>query len=141
MGNNKTHLFVYGTLTSAHAAPPHRLLARAGRCIGQGSVAGLLFDLGAYPGLVLTEHPEARKRVHGEIWRLLAPRQVLPRLDAYEGCGAGEPEPHLFERRLVAVRLESGRELEAWVYVYNGDVAHLRPIPGGRWQGPAGPRR
>ncbi|WP_341903145.1 gamma-glutamylcyclotransferase family protein [Polaromonas sp. YR568] len=46
------HVFVYGTLRRGEVRDINRLQP-APRWVGQGRVAGVLYDLGSYPGLVL----------------------------------------------------------------------------------------
>ncbi len=59
-------VFVYGTLRRGEVRDINRLQPTP-RWVGQGSVAGLLYDLGDYPGLLLT--PDASdSRVHGEVY-------------------------------------------------------------------------
>jgi gamma-glutamylcyclotransferase (GGCT)/AIG2-like uncharacterized protein YtfP len=114
------HLFVYGTLRAgAHAM--HDVLADSAELVGGARARGLLFDLGWYPGLV--ETPEDRW-VLGEVWRLRQP-DVLQRLDAYEG--------EEYERCRRAVRLDGGRSIEAWVYVYRGSTRLHRQVEHGDW--------
>jgi len=95
----ETHVFVYGTLREGGGAEG---LLRGCARVGAGAVRGRLYDLGAYPALVLAAGEGA---VRGEVWG--CPAAVLPRLDAYEGVAEG-----LFRR----VRTEAGG-VECWVYV------------------------
>jgi gamma-glutamylcyclotransferase (GGCT)/AIG2-like uncharacterized protein YtfP len=91
--------------------------------VAEAVVAGTLYDMGAYPTLLLGG-PGA---VHGQVWR--CPATVLPELDRYEGVDDG-----LFRR----VGLRVG-DLPCWVYVAGPRLgARLRPearIVSGRWQG------
>jgi gamma-glutamylcyclotransferase (GGCT)/AIG2-like uncharacterized protein YtfP len=104
-------------------------LASGGRCVGAGTVAGRLYDLGEYPGLV---GPAAEgQRVRGEVYELDDPAAVLAALDRYEGCAEGDPQPWGFARRLAAVALDGGGELEAWAYEYRGPLEGARLIPSG----------
>lgn len=116
------HLFVYGTLRKAFEHEMHAVLSRAARFVGEATVPGALYDLGAYPGLVVAEAGAAR--VTGELYALEA-------LDAYEGCGAADPEPHEYRREVLRVRLADGSELAAWTYLLNRSHAGLTPVPGG----------
>lgn len=98
------HLFVYGTLRSG--GPASRLLDGCVR-VGQGSVAGVLYDIdGEYPALV----PYGTTRIPGEVWR--CPAELLTELDEYEGVPHG-----LFRRVGVHVRMDDGDEVGCWVYV------------------------
>jgi gamma-glutamylcyclotransferase (GGCT)/AIG2-like uncharacterized protein YtfP len=130
------HLFVYGTLMQA--ANGGRLgraqrdrLQREATFVGAASIRGLLYDLGDYPGLCLTDDPDSI--VHGEVVRLADPDHSFRWLDPYENIVAGE-HPHNEYARIVAkARLEDQTELQVWVYVYNRDVGQRQPVPGGRW--------
>lgn len=118
------HLFVYGTLRRALRRPEARLLSGA-EWLGEGSVAGRLLDLGAYPGLV-----RGGGRVRGEVYWLARPTLMLQRLDAYEGCGRRGPTPDEYRRAIVRVRLDRGGSLSAWVYVYNRVAPGRRLVSG-----------
>lgn len=122
-------LFVYGTLRPALSHEIYRLLASHLRVIGVGRIHGKLFDLGAYPGLVLD--PRAGWVV-GELIKLTTNwHHVIEQLDAYEGCGAGDSEPQEFRRELVEVVDASGGSLRAWVYLLNHDPGELPLIESG----------
>ena len=97
--------------------------------VGYARIQGRLFDLGEYPGLVLSGDPGAW--VRGEVYALANPRETLSRLDDYEGCGPNSPKPHEFERVDESVVLDSGASARAWVYVYGGSTANKREIVSG----------
>jgi len=128
-------LFVYGTLLSTDAGPTGRSererLARSSRMIGAARVEGQLFDLGRYPGLVLSNAGGAT--VEGELLELSNPVQTLRWLDAYEGIVPGQHEHNEYERREVDVTLENGESARAWTYVYRKAVPTSALITGGRW--------
>lgn len=125
------YLFVYGTLRKAFEHEMHAVLERAARLVGEATVPGALYDLGAYPGLVVAEAGAAR--VTGELYALDpgGAQIALEALDAYEGCGAADPEPHEYRREVLRVRLADGSELAAWTYLLNRSHAGLTPVPGG----------
>ena len=130
------HLFVYGTLmTSAGAARTGKAmrarLQREAESLGPATTAGQLYDLGRYPGLVAL--PQAADLVHGEVFRLIDPAGAFRWLDAYEDVTPGDPDSE-YERVLRAARLASGDDLEAWVYLYRGDLTGGRRVADGRWQ-------
>jgi gamma-glutamylcyclotransferase (GGCT)/AIG2-like uncharacterized protein YtfP len=101
MARDSFHLFTYGSLKAVGpGAPAQKLLAGCDR-VGEGSVNGILYDMGEFPALLLG----GEDRVRGVIWQCPAPR--LTALDAYEGTGEG-----LFRR--VAVRVGP---YPCWVYV------------------------
>lgn len=117
------HLFVYGTLRSGGGAVG---LLRGCERVDAGAVAGTLYDLGAYPALVL----DGRGTVEGEVWR--CPAEALERLDEYEGVADG-----LFRRARAVV---DGRE--CWTYVagpaLEPRLTPERRVGAGRWAPPSG---
>ena len=123
------HLFVYGTLRRAIAAGPYPELNRHARYLGTASVAGRLYDLGRYPGLVPSDDPA--DRVYGEIFRLRRAAHVLALLDDYEGCSARFAIPHEYLRASLGATLASGAEQSAWVYLLNQQPAAATRVPGG----------
>lgn len=61
-----TRLFVYGTLR--RGAPMHALIASDARLVGPATLAGRLYDLGAYPAF--TDRESKRDVVRGELYEL-----------------------------------------------------------------------
>lgn len=124
--NERTHLFVYGTLMNGMEA--EALLADKGaRPIGRGKIRGKLVDLGEYPGAIRSAEPG--DVVFGELYEL-AP-DSLRQLDSYEEYDPDDPARSLFVRDKVQVDLvdQPGRRVEAWTYFYNekrGKVAGRR---------------
>jgi gamma-glutamylcyclotransferase (GGCT)/AIG2-like uncharacterized protein YtfP len=130
------HLFVYGTLMTAAAGAGlggdmRARLQREAESLGEATMAGRLYDLGRYPGLV--EAAGADELVHGEVFRLADPASVFIWLDAYEDVRPDEPASE-YARVVRTARLMSGGEVEAWVYLYRGDIARARHVPDGRWR-------
>ncbi len=129
-----THLFVYGTLRRSDEFPTHELMFPA-TFVSLGTFPGRLYDLGLYPGAILSA--EAGALVHGEIYLLHDPAGTLGRLDAYEGCAADQPTPHEYVRRAVTITTASGEILQAETYLYKFPAAHLTPVASGdylRWR-------
>ena len=124
-------LFVYGTLMATTGHPMGLRLAAESAIVGPGTVPGRLFDLGSYPGAILSGG--AGGRVHGMVVRLIHPARSLPWLDAYEGAGEEDPEPRAYMRVLTAVQLTSGRRIDAWVYDYRGPLDGARRHWSGRY--------
>ena len=125
-----SHLFVYGTLMRRFGHPMHDALARGADFVGEAVVQGRLYDLGHYPGLVLSE--SRADTVFGELYRL-HDDDVLRVLDDYEGCAPGEPEPTEYVRRSVSVAGADGGVIEAWTYVYNRPGEEQARIASGRY--------
>lgn len=131
-----THLFVFGTLMSAATGPLGRLrrerLMSEAQLLGPATIQGRLYDLGRYPGLVDTKSPY--DSVHGDVLELADTSATFAWLDPYEGIFPGKPEENHYARVERPVRLDDGRELVAWVYVYVRDVSKGRSVPSGRWE-------
>jgi gamma-glutamylcyclotransferase (GGCT)/AIG2-like uncharacterized protein YtfP len=109
-------VFVYGTLRRDARGQMLSPLCRDWAFAGYGTVPGELYDFGAYPGAVPSESSEAL--IKGEVYELPDPREMLPLIDRYEGCGDGDPEPHEFTRHLVDVQMNDGSVVRAWIYWY-----------------------
>ncbi len=134
-------LFVYGTLRRDVGAPAYALFAEHARYLDEGYVSGRMYDLGEYPGVVLSNQPG--DRVFGEIYTLGTPEPTLALLDRYEGvAGTRGDQPPQYERLEVPVSSQSHGPATAWIYVYllaiddharipTGDYLHfLRSNPG-----------
>jgi len=122
-------LFVYGTLRRGSGHPLACRLQQGAEYLGLATVAGRLYRVAHYPGLVPARQPG--QRVVGDLFRLRQPRALLAWLDRYEECGPGFPRPTEYLRRAVRVHPLGGAPCRAWVYLYNRDTAGLAPIPGG----------
>jgi gamma-glutamylcyclotransferase (GGCT)/AIG2-like uncharacterized protein YtfP len=123
------YLFVYGTLRRESGLPATQILADHARYLGPSKTQARLYDLGRYPGMTLSA--SITEWVRGELYELELPEQTLADLDAYEGCDQNNPEPTLFERRLIPVVLASGERWTAWAYVYLGPVDEEQRIASG----------
>jgi gamma-glutamylcyclotransferase (GGCT)/AIG2-like uncharacterized protein YtfP len=134
MVGSVVHLFVYGTLRRSAAHPMHGLLRESASLLGDARVRGVLYRVGAYPGLVLDA---AAGWVQGELYRL-NDAGVLERLDAYEGAGPLDPEPREYRRIRALVQCLDGEEHEAWVYEYGLETVGLTIIASGDFLRPDG---
>jgi gamma-glutamylcyclotransferase (GGCT)/AIG2-like uncharacterized protein YtfP len=128
---NSDLLFVYGTLMRGFDHPMARLLSRNADFIGEAQCRGRLYRVKHYPGLVSSG--DETKIVHGELYRLHRPEQLLREFDMYEACGEGFAEPTEYVRRLLPVMMDNGATDQAWTYLYNWPVAHLPLIASGRF--------
>jgi len=119
---NQRKIFIYGTLREACGHPMHELLAGHSLLLGNGSTPGELYDLGDYPGILIRAGSD--RRTHGELYEInpMDEVELWKTLDDYEGCGADDPEPHLYSRSLISVTLNDGSDCEAWTYA-------LRQLP------------
>ncbi|WP_342646989.1 gamma-glutamylcyclotransferase family protein [Mucilaginibacter sp. CSA2-8R] len=102
------HLFVYGTLLSHFNNNALNAVAELMQYEGQGKLKGRIFDLGAYPALITSA--DEKDDVQGEVYQLASTNKVLATLDEYEGDE--------YRRELHIVRLEGGKQIRCWVYVY-----------------------
>lgn len=114
-------LFVYGTLR--RAGPMHGLLVPGARFLAHARFRGRLYDLGAFPALLPSAG--ATDVVLGELFEVDAsdPDAHLASIDRYEGAR--------FRRSLESVTREDETIVEAWVYLYRGDVGDGRRIDSG----------
>ena len=125
------HLFVYGSLLSSIGHPSGERLRSEARLVGAASMPGRLYRVGWYPGLV--EAAAGESRVHGEVYALADPASSLAWLDAYESMVPGEEASNEYVRAERSVQLASGREITAWVYLYQWDVTGVQQVADGRW--------
>lgn len=67
--------------------------------------------MGDYPGAIKTDDDS---EVEGDVFEVLDLEKVFAILDAYEG--------EEYERSLTGVKMDSGDEVQAWVYWLKVDV-------------------
>lgn len=115
-------VFVYGTLLVGE--PNHRVAKPYLLSVRPGRVRGRLYDVGAYPALVLDE---AGREIEGEWFELTD--EGLEEMDWLEGYRGPGHENH-YER--VWVR-DATEDLEGWVYVWK-DSRGRPEIPVGAWR-------
>jgi gamma-glutamylcyclotransferase (GGCT)/AIG2-like uncharacterized protein YtfP len=120
-------LFVYGTLRGFVTTAIGRQLRRHARLVGVARVAGRLYDLGRYPGVVRCRR--GGERVIGELYRLRDPRRTLRILDFYE-VGTGL-YPARFARERALARLRPYASQRVWIYRFRGPVRAQHRIVGG----------
>ena len=128
------HVFVYGTLRRGESNDITRL-SPAPRFVGLGEVAGTMFDLGPYPGVLLGPSAVAGGQgaavgtVVGEVYAISTTLEVV--LDAIEEVypqATGE-----YTKRSIHV-LAAGRSWECIVYEINPLRTAGRPVvAGGDW--------
>ncbi len=120
-------LFVYGTLRRVSPHPMARFLAERARFIGEATVAGRLYDLGHYPGML--EADAAADLVMGDVYELSDGVQTMEELDRYEMVES--PLPSFFERGEATVMLRDGTNVTANVYWFRGAVTESQRIVSG----------
>lgn len=125
------HLVVYGTLLHAVQHPCHAILTELAEFKGRVHFHGILYDLGEYPGVQLSDDP--RDLVCGELYRLLDVQTALTRLDAYEGYDPLHPRDALFCRTEVNVFQPDVPAQSAWIYCYNRSVMGRERIVSGNY--------
>jgi gamma-glutamylcyclotransferase (GGCT)/AIG2-like uncharacterized protein YtfP len=121
---NEGLLFVYGTLMRGQRLHRHLKSQPTIEYLGSGRIRGDLYrpHRRSYPGAVRTR---AERYVHGELYRLHNPSQILRAIDKLEGLDEG-----LFVRRLVDV-WRGSQKLKAWAYFYNKSVGNAERISSG----------
>lgn len=123
-GSRVDQVAVYGTLRLERVRRDlglAELVAPGGRCL----LPGRLYDLGAYPGLVL----DGDGGVVAERFTVLD-EAAMARLDRYEGYDTHDPEGSLF-RRVVLDCLDP--PVPVWCYLYNRALADAPLIASGDW--------
>ncbi len=117
---------LYGTLMSGlERRPGAPDLAAHIEPLGECTLSGLLYDVGAYPGMVAGEGT-----VSGELWRTISPT-ALEILDEWEQYQPARERASVYVRRRVFV-LEP--EVQAWVYLWNKATTGLELIQSGDWR-------
>jgi gamma-glutamylcyclotransferase (GGCT)/AIG2-like uncharacterized protein YtfP len=117
---NKHLVFVYGTLRRGDARAMPVRFPKA-KFIADAEVKGSLYDLGAYPGLLLNE---SNSMVKGEVYEVND--EILNNLDDFEAASN-------YLRKQVEIDLDSHRRL-CWIYEPNPEFYSLRTlITSGDW--------
>jgi gamma-glutamylcyclotransferase (GGCT)/AIG2-like uncharacterized protein YtfP len=109
-------LFIYGTLHPDRAPSEIAAVARRLTPIGSATIRARLYDLGAYPGVILADEADT---VPGELFAV-PDDATLAALDTYEDYHPADPTNSLFLRTETVVTLDDGTQHTCWVYVYNG---------------------
>jgi gamma-glutamylcyclotransferase (GGCT)/AIG2-like uncharacterized protein YtfP len=128
-------LFVYGTLLPGLCRHP---AMQGARWLGRAGVRAQLYDLGPYPGLILTP---ARAEAAAWVWGQVAEVDdaLLGRLDAIEAYDPDRPAQSEYVRLGCDAHLAmddpqaqaDAKVVRAWVYVYNRSLQHARRIAHG----------
>lgn len=124
--NDPILFFVYGLLMTGGTGYRALGLETRVRRLGRERIAGRLYHLGDYPGLVTGRHG----LVHGELFAIGDPR-LVEELDAYELYDPDNPARSEY-RRVEVDLLVSGRR--AWTYEYNRSVKGKPVIATGNWR-------
>ncbi len=129
--SERQYLFVYGTLKRSITNPVGVMMRAHANYLAEAIIAGRIYDLGPYPGMVIEDCGAA---VYGELYEIVLPNALLSLLDAYEGCGHTDPHPQEFVRVEATVRDTDGVDYRAWVYAYQGQVDQSWLLPSGYYQ-------
>ena len=120
------HVFVYGTLRQGEARDINRLHP-APRRLGTARVAGMLYNLGQYPGLLTGDVGS----VHGEVYEISAELERL--LDQIEEVWP-QPSGEYIKRERVLRLDQTHEEIRCIVYEVSADrLADALLIAGGDW--------
>lgn len=124
------HLFVYGSLRSGFRNPAYGYLTQNFHLLGEAIVKGMLYDKGDFPVAkpFIDDH-----FINGELYALKNPDEfawVFGQLDDYEGMNTEEGIPPAYIRKETIAYMD-GKPIEAWIYWYNGDTSHMKPIETG----------
>jgi gamma-glutamylcyclotransferase (GGCT)/AIG2-like uncharacterized protein YtfP len=117
---NKHLVFVYGTLRRGSALSMSVRFPDS-KFIAEATVTGSLYDLGAYPGLLLNQ---SNSLVFGEVYEV--DDETLKRLDDFEASS-------YYWRKQVEISLGAHRKV-CWTYEPNPEFYSLRTlITSGDW--------
>jgi gamma-glutamylcyclotransferase (GGCT)/AIG2-like uncharacterized protein YtfP len=123
-------LFVYGSLRSGFRNPMYEYISRFFTFAGMGKVKGILYDMENYLAGVPTAE---EKFIVGELYYAKEEAEfsyAIGQLDDYEGVLGEVGEAPLFRREIVHVFLED-REIQSWIYWYNGETNDRPLVPSG----------
>ena len=117
---NQHFVFVYGTLRRGDARSMSMRFPRS-KFIGDAWVSGVLYDLGAYPGLLVNE---SSSLVTGEVYEV--DDETLNELDHFEAASD-------YSRKRVEISLGAHQRL-CWIYEPDPECYSLdKLIPSGDW--------
>ncbi len=127
--SHRIPFFFYGTLLTGNLNGRDGRLRRIARLPGcSASTVGLLFDLGAYPGMIT--FPKCRHRVFGKIVYLTP--WLVKAADGHERVNLIHPTRGEYRRETLGCRIHSaGRTLFCACYIYNRPTTCRRLIIGG----------
>ncbi|ALJ04431.1 hypothetical protein APS56_04440 [Pseudalgibacter alginicilyticus] len=126
-----SYLFVYGTLLQSLKNPISKFLNEHSEIIGQGYIQGKLYDVGEYPAAILSDFKT--DKIYGTALKIINPENVFSVLDTYEGTNETPP---LYIKKKIMVYLENKYNIQAWVYIFNYPVQHLKRIHSGDYLNP-----
>lgn len=125
--DHSDYIFVYGSLMAGVRSRVARTFHAQSELVGAGQIQGILYDLGQYPGLVLSTE---ERYVQGQVFQILNKDMLLPFLDEYEGLIPEQPELSEYRREIARVKI-SDQPYHCWMYLYNQPTDDLPPIDSG----------
>lgn len=124
-------LFVYGTLMKGFRNPVARHLHSTQHFLGEAYFPGLIFKVSFYPGAVYL--PESETKVFGHLFKITQnKKQLLQKLDEYEGIGTQLEQPDEFRRDVVPVFF-NGETIHAYTYLFNTSYNQYPVLTSGRF--------
>ena len=121
-------VFLYGTLIPGQEPAEMTPVVTRLRRIGPARVKGRLYDFGEYPGAILDE--SSHSVISGQVFEV-PDKDVLASLDDYEAFDPEHRAGNLFVRVKRPVTLADGRQVECWIYVFDGDPGGAPIVAGG----------
>lgn len=118
-------VFVYGTLRRGGS---NACRMDGAEFVGPAEVAGGLYHISWYPGLVLDRDKET---VIGDLYRVAM--EQLEALDDFEGISANEVEGAEYRRIKTTAVLGKKETVSTWVYEWKGPVDEEKRILSGDW--------
>jgi gamma-glutamylcyclotransferase (GGCT)/AIG2-like uncharacterized protein YtfP len=118
-------VFVYGTLRKGGSN--HFRMAGA-RFLTTGTLAGRMYRIDWYPGIVLDESGD---EIRGEVYEV--DPELLAALDVFEGVSAGAGEGCEYRRVQTRVVATDSRILTAWVWEWLGMTDESQRLTDGDW--------
>ncbi len=125
MLSHREIVFVYGTLRRGGS---NHFRMETAEFIAKGSIAGRMYRIDWYPGLVLDE---AGDDIVGEAYSV--DLELLGSLDSFEGISAGDTEACDYQRVPTTVTCADGETIIAWVWEWLGAVEESQRLPSGDW--------
>ncbi|MCB0640528.1 MAG: gamma-glutamylcyclotransferase [Phaeodactylibacter sp.] len=128
ISNTSDYLLFYGSLRQGLDGRQKLNIEAFIEYLSNCRVPGRLYDLGPYPGLLLSEAGQ----VVCELYHI-KDAQCIALLDAFEDFDPRNQAASLYLRKRIPV---PGHHLEAWIYEYNRPVRPDQFITSGDWKNP-----
>lgn len=132
-GMLKNHLFLYGSLLGdIKEEKVKKIFNENCQFISVGYILGKLYDLGEYPGAILTT--DKNERVFGKIFGIKNPQKTFRVFDEYEEYFPKDLKKSLFVRRKTkAYLLPLEDTITSWTYFYNQKIDKEPQINSGHY--------